>query len=181
MAKNKNLHQAKNAKKDEFYTQLGDIENELRRYENHFENKVVFCNCDDPYESNFFRYFVLNFNRLKLKKLICTCYYDSPISQIKTGSNKAYKVVINELKDFDNNGSIDLDDAKFIINEALKNSDENILSVLKGDNPQNDTTPISYKPGDFRSQECVELLKQSDIVVTNPPFSLFRELCCTAH
>ena len=179
MAKNKNLHQAKNAKKDEFYTQLGDIENELRHYETHFKDKVVFCNCDDPYESNFFRYFVLNFNRLGLKKLICTCYYDSPISQTKTGKDKAHKIIINEMKDFDNNGSIDLDDARFIIEKALKDSDENVLSVLKGDKTQTSDTSLSlslsHKPGDFRTAECIELLKQSDIVVTNPPFSLFRE------
>lgn len=177
MAKNKNLHQAKNAKKDEFYTQLGDIENELRHYETHFKDKVVFCNCDDPYESNFFRYFVLNFNRLGLKKLICTCYYDSPISQTKTGKDKAHKIIINEMKDFDNNGSIDLDDARFIIEKALKDSDENVLSVLKGDKTQTSDTSLSlsHKPGDFRSAECIELLKQADIVVTNPPFSLFRE------
>ena len=143
MAKNKNLHQAKNAKKDEFYTQLGDIENELRHYETHFKDKVVFCNCDDPYESNFFRYFVLNFNRLGLKKLICTCYYDSPISQTKTGKHKAHKIIINEMKDFDNNGSIDLDDAKFIIEKALKDSDENVLSVLKGDKTQTSDTSLS--------------------------------------
>jgi len=163
----KDLAQAKDAKKDEFYTQLSDIEKELIHYRDYFRDKVVFCNCDDPYESNFFKYFALNFNALGLKKLIATCYDGSPIAQqelplfpIKndTPTRKAYKVEISEVPDLDGNGARDLTDVKLL----LKSSDHNVKAELKGN-------------GDFRSPECVELLKQADIVVTNPPFSLFRE------
>lgn len=161
------LGAAKASKKDEFYTQLSDIEKELVHYRDHFRDKVVFCNCDDPYESNFFKYFALNFNFLGLKKLIATCYDGSPIAQLElplfqTEDNepkrKAYKVEISEVPDLDGNGSTDLTDVKLL----LKSSDHNVKAELKGN-------------GDFRSPECVELLKQADIVVTNPPFSLFRE------
>ena len=163
---NNNLHEAKRAKNDEFYTQLSDIENELRYYRNHFNGKVVYCNCDDAFESNFFKYFVLNFNKLGLKKLITTCYSESStfdnnnvFKSITNNSlsHKAYKAEIVTVYDKTGNGKIDMDD----IIELFK-SGENHLSELEGD-------------GDFRSEECVELLKESDIVVTNPPFSLFRE------
>ena len=164
---NKNLNAAKTAKKDEFYTQLTDIERELQHYWPHFRNKVVLCNCDDPYESNFFKYFALRFNQLGLKKLICTCYDGSPImgTQLslfaldKEGNEKkaAYKVEISEVKDVNGDGAVDLVDVEYLIQ-----NDKNVLSVLQGN-------------GDFRSKECIELLKQADIVVTNPPFSLFRE------
>ena len=163
---NNNLHEAKKAKNDEFYTQLSDIENELRYYRNHFNGKVVYCNCDDAFESNFFKYFVLNFNKLGLKKLITTCYSESSTSDNNNVfksitnnslSHKAYKAEIVTVYDKTGNGKIDMDD----IIELFK-SGENHLSELEGD-------------GDFRSKECVELLKESDIVVTNPPFSLFRE------
>ncbi len=164
---NKNLNAAKEAKKDEFYTQLVDIENELRHYREHFRNKVVLCNCDDPYESNFFKYFALNFNALGLKKLIATCYNGSPVMGDElmldfgdfTGEPKkiAYKVEISEVKDVNGDGVVNLADVQYL----LKN-DKNVLSLLHGS-------------GDFRSQECIELLKQADIVCTNPPFSLFRE------
>ena len=169
MAGNKSLRKANKIKQDEFYTQLADIEKELKYYKKHFKGKVVFCNCDDPFESNFFKYFAMNFNYLGLKKLICTCYADSPISgeqlslfdlnyEIKTKSSKnAYKIVITEVNDSNGDGAVDLADVEYL----LKNK-KNTLTVLKGD-------------GDFRSDECVSLLKQSDIVVTNPPFSLFRE------
>lgn len=168
MAKNTNLKAAKKAKKDEFYTQLSDIEKELHHYRKQFKNKIIFCNCDDPFESNFFKYFVLNFNQLGLKKLIATSYVNSPIAneqlslfdnQINDNNKsdkKPYKAIINKVYDTDNNG-LDMND---IINLFKKG--ENTLSELKGD-------------GDFRSDEAVELLKQADIVVTNPPFSLFRE------
>ncbi len=167
-AKNNNLHKAKDAKKDEFYTQLSDIERELRHYERHFKNKVVYCNCDDPYESNFFKYFVINFNYLGLKKLIATCYMGSPIANTllslfddESEENKTtrvpHKIEITEIPDMNNDGVIDLADV-----ELLLASNKNHLTRLKGD-------------GDFRSKECIELLKESDIVVTNPPFSLFRE------
>ena len=165
---NKDLHKAKDAKKDEFYTQLSDIERELRSYEGHFKNKVVYCNCDDPYESNFFKYFALNFNFLGLKKLIATCYIGSPIANThlslfndESEENKTtrmpHKIEITEIPDINNDGAVDLIDVKFLLG-----SNKNYLTRLKGD-------------GDFRSKECIELLKQSDIVVTNPPFSLFRE------
>ena len=164
---NKNLNNAKVAKKDEFYTQLTDIERELQHYWQHFRGKVVLCNCDDPYESNFFKYFALRFNQLGLKKLICTCYDGSPVAGTQLslfsldaeGNEKktAYKVEISEVKDMNGDGAVDLSDVEYLIQ-----NDKNVLSVLKGN-------------GDFRSQECIELLKQADIVVTNPPFSLFRE------
>ena len=164
---NKNLNAAKTAKKDEFYTQMGDIERELQHYWPHFRDKVVLCNCDDPYESNFFKYFALNFNQLGLKKLICTCYDGSPVQGNEllldfgdfTDDPKkiAYKVEITEVKDLNGDGAVDLADVQYL----LKN-DKNAISLLK-------------QHGDFRSAECIELLKQADIVVTNPPFSLFRE------
>ena len=128
---------AKKNKKDEFYTQLTDIEKELNHYKEHFKNKVVFCNCDDPKESNFFKYFALNFKYLQLKRLVATHYNEG---------EKSYKLEIVE--DINKDGKINLDDA--------------ITTPLKGN-------------GDFRSEECIKILEESDIVVTNPPFSLFRE------
>ena len=164
---NKNLNAAKEAKKDEFYTQLSDIENELRHYKEHFRGKVVLCNCDDPYESNFFKYFALNFNALGLKKLIATCYDGSPITgqelQLFTFDDEgedrriAYKVEISEVTDVNGDGVVNLADVQYLLQ-----NDKNVLTLLKGH-------------GDFRSAECIELLKQADIVCTNPPFSLFRE------
>ena len=159
---------AKKNKADEFYTQLKDIELELKYYKDYFKNKVVFCNCDDPYESNFFKYFAINFNHLGLKKLIATCYDSSPVAYtqmnffgenklIANKNRKAYKIVITEVLDYNNDGAIDLSDVDYL----LKNKN-NTMALLK-------------ENGDFRSKECIELLKQSDIVVTNPPFSLFRE------
>ena len=167
MASNTNLHVANIVKKDEFYTQLSDIERELKYYRHHFAGKVVFCNCDDPYESNFFKYFALNFNALGLKKLIATCYNGSPVSgnellldfgdTVDDPKKIAYKVEINEVRDFNGDGAINLADVQYLIQ-----NDKNVISILK-------------ENGDFRSKECVELLKEADIVVTNPPFSLFRE------
>ena len=164
---NKTLNAAKSAKKDEFYTQMTDIERELQHYWQHFRDKVVLCNCDDPYESNFFKYFALHFNHLGLKKLICTCYNGSPVAGTQLslfgldaeGNEKkiAYKVEISEVKDMNGDGAVDLADVEYLIQ-----NDKNVLSELQGN-------------GDFRSKECIELLKQADIVVTNPPFSLFRE------
>lgn len=163
----KDLAQAKDAKKDEFYTQLTDIEKELRHYTEYFRDKVVFCNCDDPYESNFFKYFALMFNKLGLKKLIATCYNGSPVSgnellldfgdTVDDPKKIAYKVEISEVTDTNGDGAINLADIQY-----LMQNDKNVISILKGN-------------GDFRSEECIELLKQADIVVTNPPFSLFRE------
>ena len=161
------LKQAKVAKQDEFYTQLVDIEKELKYYKQHFQGKVVLCNCDDPYESNFFKYFALNFNALGLKKLIATCYNGSPVSgnellldfgdTIDDPKKIAYKVEITEVTDVNGDGAINLADVKY-----LMQNDKNVISILKGN-------------GDFRSRECINLLKEADIVVTNPPFSLFRE------
>lgn len=163
---NKNLNAAKTAKKDEFYTQMTDIERELQHYWPHFAGKVVLCNCDDPYESNFFKYFALRFNQLGLKKLICTCYNGSPVQgnelMIDFGDftdepkKIAYKVEITEVRDMNGDGAVDLSDVRYLLQ-----NDKNVLTTLK--------------TGDFRDPECIELLKQSDIVVTNPPFSLFRE------
>lgn len=168
------LQNAQNSPSDEFYTSLEDIEQELSHYRESFKDKVVFCNCDDPYESNFFKYFAMHFNSLGLKKLIATCYDGSPIQgeQFLLGdifeledsvpedvrdSRKAYKVVITEVKDENGDGRIDLSDVEYLIRNK-----KNVLTLLEGN-------------GDFRSRECIELLKESDIVVTNPPFSLFRE------
>lgn len=179
MAGNRNLNSAKTARKDEFYTQLTDIEKEMRYYRKHFNGKTVLCNCDDPFESNFFKYFVLNFNRLGLKKLIATCYSTSPIMGsrfqyrvdgngqmsfsfgdepiVDNESKRPYKAVITQVYDKTGDGGVDmLDIAKLFMDG------ENKLTELSGD-------------GDFRSSECVELLDEADIVVTNPPFSLFRE------
>ena len=137
MAKNQSLNAANQAKQDEFYTQLSDIEKELKYYRKHFRGKTVYCNCDDPTVSNFFRYFHLNFERLGLKKLITTCYKNRQPDLFST--HDQYPAI-----------GIEYTGA--------------IPSVFPLD-----------EDGDFRSRECVELLKQSDIVVTNPPFSLFRE------
>jgi hypothetical protein len=132
-----NLKKAKTNKKDEFYTQLADIERELGHYKNHFKDKIVFCNCDDPKESNFFKYFALNFEYLGIKKLVTTHFEkDKP----------SYKLEV--IEDINNDGVINIEDA--------------VKTKLK----QN---------GDFRSPEAIEILQEADIVVTNPPFSLFRD------
>lgn len=177
---NGNLTAAKRAKNDEFYTRLADIENELRHYAGHFEGKVVLCNCDDPYESKFFEYFALNFNHLGLKGLVATCYSGSPVAgreyqpslfdddaNADTGRHrKAYKAVVTSVRDMTGDGGIDMLDVK-----ELLESGEAELTELHGDG--------TYGAGDFRSKECLELLDEADIVVTNPPFSLFREYVAT--
>ena len=165
MAKNKSLNTAAKAKEDEFYTQLSDIEKEMRYYRNHFKGKTILCNCDDPYESNFFKYFVLNFNKLEIKKIIATSFSGSPIANTKLSTkeiigenvNTPYKAIVTEVYDTTGDGGVDMLDVA-----ALFKSKKNKLIKLKGD-------------GDFRSSECLELLEESDIVVTNPPFSLFRQ------
>ncbi len=144
---NKNLNAAKTAKKDEFYTQLEDINNELRHYREHFRGKTVLCNCDDPRVSNFFTYFAYNFEFLGLKRLITTCYKNQNMDLF---SQNGCEQAIYLIYDGDKNGNNIPDPAEIGIHP------------LKGN-------------GDFRSPECIELLKQADIVVTNPPFSLFRE------
>jgi len=167
---NEDLHKANVAKKDEFYTQLVDIEKELKYYKKQFYGKVVYCNCDDPFESNFFKYFAANFNSLGLKKLITTSYNKSPIAgrqlplfemeglkPIKPKNAEAHRIEINKVPDLNKDGAIGLEDVK-----QLLEHDANVSAPLK-DN------------GDFRSEECIKLLKEADIVVTNPPFSLFRE------
>ena len=159
---------AKKNKADEFYTQFADIDKEMRYYREHFKGKVIFCNCDDPYESNFFKYFALYFNFLGIKKLIATCYAGSPIANTQLSlfddepvENKTtkspHKIEIVEVDDYNEDVAVDLLDVEYL----LKNK-KNALMRLNGD-------------GDFCSEECIELLKQADIVVTNPPFSLFRE------
>ena len=171
MNKNSNLHKAKEKKNDEFYTQLSDIENELRHYKEHFRGKVVYCNCDDPYESNFFKYFAMNFNSLGLKKLIATGYATSPVAgkelslfedEVGTPKNQSYAVYINEVTDLNGDGRIDLQDV-----ELLLKMKKNTRRKLHGDD--------KFPAGDFRSKESIALLKQADVVVTNPPFSLARE------
>lgn len=151
MASNSDLTTAKKRKKDEFYTQLSDIEKEMRHYKQHFEGKVVLCNCDDPRSSNFFRYFSEKFESLKLKKLIATCYKSQDVDLFSQGASER---AICQVYEGDKNGNCMVDD------------DEVGIIQLKGD-------------GDFRSEECVEILKQADIVVTNPPFSLFKEFIGT--
>lgn len=146
-ALNKNLQTAKSSKKDEFYTQLADIERELQNYKDHFKNKVVYCNCDDPRVSHFFHYFSYNFEQLGLKKLITTCYKNQNADLFS--QNKSEKAIYLEY-----------------------NGDKNANNV-----PDPEETGIEHLngDGDFRSKESIDLLKKADIVVTNPPFSLFRE------
>ena len=171
------LHKAKKSKSDEFYTQYIDIQKEVEAYlefnPDVFRGKIVYCNCDDPYESNFFRYFVLNFEKIGLKQLITTSYKPSPVANTQLelfGNNKtltkskgrskitANKFIINEVGDIDGDVEFSLKDVAL----QLKGNKHNEWAPLDGD-------------GDFRSEESISLLKQSDIVVTNPPFSLFRE------
>lgn len=164
---NKTLDTAKSQKKVEFYTQLKDIENELKHYKDQFCGKVVFCNCNDPFESNFFKYFAANFNALGLKKLITTSYSKSPIAGaqlplteiqgLRPEGREPFKIEINKVPDVTKDGAVSLLDVEWLLR-----NDANTTSPLKGD-------------GDFRSEESKELLEQADIVVTNPPFSLFRE------
>ncbi len=146
---NKDLNAARWAKKDEFYTRLADIELELKHYKRHFAGKTVLCNCDDPFESSFFKYFAMNFNWLGLKRLVSTSWA-GPSGKV------AWKAVVDVVHDADGNGILDLDDIR-----SLFETGENWLESLEGS-------------GDFASPECLRLLDEADIVVTNPPFSLFR-------
>ena len=178
--KNTELHNAKKNKADEFYTRYNDISDELQFYTDEFKDKVVYCNCDNPYESNFFMYFALNFNYLGLKKLIATSYVTSPIiytqltleelmdshkteinrdellKRVNENEKPPYKIEINEI--------IENPEGGYYIPEVenLVKNKKNVLTWLKGD-------------GDFRSEECKKILQEADIVVTNPPFSLFIE------
>lgn len=180
MAGNSNLHDSARNKQDEFYTQLSLIEKELKHYRSFFAGKTVLCNCDDPYESNFFKYFAMNFNTLRLKKLVTTCYATSPVvgdefeyyvdnagqlafvpdtdtTPLVCSTRRRYRVEITEVTDENNDGRADLADVEYLMRNR-----KNTMTLLNGD-------------GDFRSPECVELLREADVVVTNPPFSLFRE------
>jgi hypothetical protein len=175
---NRTLHAAKKAKQDEFYTQYIDIQKEVEAYlefnPNTFRDKIVYCNFDDPFESNFFKYFAANFNKLGLKKLITTSYDGSPIASAqlplieytegngKRQKPKAIAVILDHVKDEDGDGAANIDDVKLFLkrNKAAR-------KALKDDG--------EYSGGDFRSAECVALLKEADIVVTNPPFSIFRD------
>jgi hypothetical protein len=175
---NRGLHAAKAAKQDEFYTQYVDIQKEVEAYlefdPDTFRGKVVYCNCDDPFESNFFKYFAANFNKLGLKRLVTTSYDGSPIAgqgtlfpEYNEGASKrpkpkALAVILDQVKDEDGDGAANIDDVKLFLkrNKAAR-------IALKGND--------EYAGGDFRSPECVAFLKQADIVVTNPPFSLFRQ------
>ena len=175
---NRGLGAAKVAKQDEFYTQYVDIQKEVEAYldfdPNTFRGKVVYCNCDDPFESNFFRYFAANFNKLGLKRLVTTSYDGSPIAgqdflfqEYNEGSGKRKKpkalaVILDQVRDENGDGAVDIEDVKLFLdrNKAAR-------TPLKGDD--------TYGGGDFRSAECIAFLKEADIVVTNPPFSLFRQ------
>ena len=175
---NRGLGAAKVAKQDEFYTQYVDIQKEVEAYldfdPDTFRGKVVYCNCDDPFESNFFRYFAANFNKLGLKRLITTSYDGSPIAgqgflfpEYNEGNGKREKpkalaVILDQVKDEDGDGAVNIEDVKLFLkrNKAAR-------IALKGDD--------TYGGGDFRSAECIAFLKEADIVVTNPPFSLFRK------
>ncbi|MEY2343172.1 adenine-specific methyltransferase EcoRI family protein [Acidithiobacillus sp. IBUN Pt1247-S3] len=178
-SRNSSLQAARRAKQDEFYTQYIDIQKEIEAYLEFnldtFRDKIVYCNCDDPFESNFFKYFAANFNKLGLKKLITTSYDGSPIASAqlplieytegngKRQKPKAIAVILDHVKDEDGDGAANIDDVKLFLkrNKAAR-------KALKDDG--------EYSGGDFRSAECVALLKEADIInVTNPPFSLFRE------
>ena len=153
------MDSAKKNKNDEFYTRLEDIEKELSHYKDFFREKTVFCNCDDSFESGFFKYFAINFNRLGLKKLYSTSYNFSPMvgEQLLLFPNKEpYVIEISEVLDENGDGAVDLSDVEWLLKNK-KNTRRRITS------------------GDFRSDECINFLIESDIIVTNPPFSLFRE------
>ena len=161
---NTNLKNAKDAQNDEFYTQLEDIEAELKYYPDHFKGKTVFCNCDDPFESNFTLYFLMHFNKLGLKRLISTGYATSPIAGRKMKKNGTYCLDITNTKHALKGNQKDLN-----ANDALQmlQTETNLITMLKGDS--------DHLAGDFRSEESLKLLEQADVVVGNPPFSLFRE------
>ncbi len=160
----KSLENAKKGRREAFYMQLKYIERECRHYRKCFEGKVVFCNCDDPYESSFFKYFAINFNAFGLKKLITTSYKSSPIAgkelplaDIGVEEGHAYSIEISEVKDWNGDDAVDLEDVRWLLMH-----DENAVTQLDGD-------------GDFRSPECVKLLKQADIVVAAPPYKMLKE------
>ena len=167
MTSNRALHAASIAQQDEFYTQFTDVQEELGHYWEHFRGAKILCNCDDPFESSFFRYLALQFAYLGIKKLTATCYAGSPIAQQQLSlfeedtpapKRKPYCATITDYRDWNGDGRTDLLDVRYMLEHQIGCT----VRVLQGD-------------GDFRSPECVELLKDADIVITNPPFSLFRE------
>ena len=170
MSSGKNLREAKKNKNDEFYTQLEDIEKELSHYSEQFKGKTILCNCDDPYESNFFKYFVLNFNRLGIKRLISTCYNSSPIAGSEfddlplfkeaLGNKHGYKIIVDKVEQDPIKG-LSLSDIQEMLKDGRLKVEE-----LKGN-------------GDYASEECLKLLDESDVVVSNPPFSFFRQYIAT--
>ena len=169
MSNNQNMHKAKTEKDDEFYTKIDDIENELRHYTDCFKDKTVLCNCDDPFESNFFKFFALQFKNLGLKKLITISYYDSAIKKqnIDLLDDGAYSIVMDKfIGDYNHDGCYDLQDVELWLQDQKK------LLMQKG---KKSKLVCLKQGGDFASEECVKLLDEADIVVTNPPFSKFRE------
>lgn len=173
---NKNLSAAKAAKNDEFYTELSEIQAELKNYKDKFVGRVVFCNCDDPFESNFVKYFLMNFNRLGLKELIATGYQTSPIQGTEANIRQLpYAMRVTSTKEYLVGTQTDLDikGAKFF----LETEQDKITYLLYGNVARDEEGNIIqiYEAGDFRSDMSIDLLQQADIVVTNPPFSLFRE------
>lgn len=164
--KNKNLSDARNAKNDEFYTELSEINKELNYYSDKFKGKTVFCNCDDPFESNFVKFFLMHFNEYGIKTLYATGYKTSPIINTELKTEKIpYLLCVEDTKKYLKGDQTDLD-----INSAklfIEKEEDNVLTQLYGDE--------NYIAGDFRSEESIKILEKSDIVITNPPFSLFRE------
>lgn len=197
---NSNLTAAKAAKNDEFYTELPEIQAELKHYKDKFAGKTVFCNCDDPFESNFVKYFLMNFNGLDLKELIATGYKTSPVQGTELGEKgKPYALRVTETKPYLRGTQTDLDITgakQFLEKEQArvmiplegnwaKDEFGNILQIVVKEEYVDEKTgktktrtvkrDLYYEAGDFRSDMSIELLQQADIVVTNPPFSLFRE------
>lgn len=183
---NKNLTNAKIAKKDEFYTRWEEIEKEVNAYleynKNVFRDKTILLPADDPFESNFFKFFAVHFNDFGLKRLIATSYDSSPVvntqlslfddeNQVTNTSSKAYKIDLTHVDDFDHDGVFNIKDVeKFLLSEKIKlnsSTGSKVLSYLHGDS--------EFVPGDFRSKEVTKLRDQADVIITNPPFSLFRE------
>lgn len=168
MSNNQNMHKAKVAKDDEYYTKMEDVSKEVIKYKEYFKGKTVLCNCDDPFESNFFKFFALQFKEFDLNELITTCYYKSAIKsqQIDLFDNGAYSIVMDKfIGDYNHDGCYDLQDVELWLQDQktllMQGKKSSFLSLLQ--------------TGDFASEECVKLLKKADIIVSNPPFSKFRE------
>ena len=164
-AKNDNLHKAKTAKNDEFYTTKSTVEAELSHYWDHFKGKIIYCNCDDPYESEFFKYFMIRFNLLGLKGLFATCYEGSKMAQhqLQVFDDEDYKGIPYKIEIYQEDVDELLEEYSFLSQDTIKSyiKTHRKAERLKGN-------------GSFDSPECIELLEESDIVVTNEPFSLMR-------